>query len=83
MTCTHCGEIDLMSRPPLQLPPPGYTVYHVSWRRPPGPDVDGRPNTLEIRMVVNSRRMAYKVSFGKWRGISTVPGARCFNDGEE
>ena len=83
MTCTHCGEIELMYRPPLQLPPPGYAIYHVSWRRPPGPDVDGRLHTLEIRMVANSRRMAYEVSFDKWRGISTVPGARCFIDGEE
>ena len=83
MTCTHCGEIDLMSRPLLELPPPGYAVHHVSWRRPPSPDVDGRRNTLEIQMVANSRRIAYEVSFGKWRGISTVPGARCFIDGEE
>ena len=83
MTCTHCGEIDLISRPMLELPPSGYAVYHVIWKRPPSPDVDGRLRTLEIWMVANSRRMAYEVTFGKWRGITTVPGARCFIDGEE
>ena len=83
MTCTHCGEIDLISRPMLELPPSGYAVYHVIWKRPPSPDVDGRLRTLDIWMVANSRRMAYEVTFGKWRGITTVPGARCFIDGEE
>ena len=83
MTCTNCDEIELMARPSLWLPPAGYAVYHVIWKRPPSPDVDGRIRTLDIRMVANSRRMAHKVTFGKWRGISTVPGARCFIDGEE
>ena len=83
MTCTHCSEIELMSRPMLHLPPAGYAVYHVIWKRPSSPTVDGRLHTLDIRIVANSRRMAYEVTFGKWRGISTVPGARCFIDGEE
>ena len=83
MTCTHCGEIELMARPSLWPPPPGYAVYHVIWKRPPSPGVDGRSHTLDIRVVANSWRMAYEVTFSKWRGMTMVPGARCFIDGKE
>lgn len=83
MTCTHCGEIELMAHPSLWPPPPGYAVYHVIWKRPPSPGVEGRSHTLDIRMVANTRRMAYEVTFSKWQGITMVPDARCFIDGEE
>lgn len=81
MTCTHCGALDLMSRPFLQLPPPSYAIYKVHWQAVSGIATKDGPHPYSMQVVANSWLAAGQQAQQSRQHLVTRKNLRCMVNG--